>query len=1013
MLPLGMKDDGPTREGSWSALADQSDILEDTMVASAGMAPEPRITLAPATKVSRYVVLYEVGAGGMGVVYAAFDPELNRKIALKILTPQLGRAKERRRSADQATRLMREAQAIARLSHPNVVTVYDVGRHGEGVFVAMEFIEGLTLTKWLEQEERSLADIRRVFAMAGRGLLAAHDAGLVHRDFKPDNVLVSPEGRVRVLDFGLARADPTHASQMSRMSQVSHVSRSSDDGDDDGDVDDDDVGDDGGLADGVPRIRDFGESDVLSAPLTLDDAVVGTPRYMAPEQHAGVGVDGRSDQFSFCVALYQALYRQEPFAANRLHDLVRLKQQGRIAAIPSDARVPPWLEDLVMRGLSPRPAMRWPSMTEVVAALEQDRDAKRRRWLVRGGGLLLVAVVIASTGQQLAGGEKPCQDGASHLAGLWDEPRRAVLRDATLGTGLPYAEHTWSEVERRIQADLDGWVETYRDTCEATRVRGEQSDELLDLRMRCLRDHLSDTRAVLDVLAEPDPAVVQRAVAMVSALPGLEGCANAEQLRARLPPPQDEATSTRVDELRQALRQANVRKAVRRVDEARAQVQEVLAEAETLGYEPLRVEALVALGIVLEQAGDFPESEARLREGLWAALRVGHDAVAARAAIQLVSVVGDRLARYDEGLTWAAQAEALLDRVDEQGLVRGSLLNNMGNVWHRKGDKEQALSYYQRAIALRAQLEGVDGPNLAIERINLGNAQLALGQYDAALASYAESEAALTLALGEGHPQIAMAVASIGLAYAATGRPAEALAQQLRALPDFEAWLGPDHIFVATTVSNIGIALRELGRLDEAEARLRQAQQLFENSVGPEHPQVAACLANLGVVRLEQGRYDEALRLHERALELRTKRYDEQSDEVVDSRLAIAELRRLRGDPAGAVGAIETLASTGEQAALDTALRGRIHLELAKARWDASQELVRVRADVERARVFLLEAGAGGRTTLDELEAWDRDHARDDREALLGDEPLGVVPSGTGRGTGERAGELGPPPTGL
>ncbi len=774
MLSLGMKDAGPTREGFWSGRDDRSDVLDETMVHS-GTGPlaaraEPHVTFAPGTAVSRYVILYEVGAGGMGVVYAAFDPELNRKIALKILTPKAAeatreRAKGRKRSADQAAaRLMREAQAIARLSHPNVVTVYDVGRHGDSVFVAMEFIEGHTLSKWLELEPRTIADVRRVFALAGRGLVAAHDAGLVHRDFKPDNVLVSREGRVRVLDFGLARADPTHSSQVSNVSHVSQL----------GDEDDDAAA--GGSLDGIPQLRDLGESDVLSSPLTLDDAVVGTPRYMAPEQHAGVGVDARSDQFSFCVALYQALWHQDPFAADRLHDLVRLKQQGRVTPIPSDSRVPQWLEELVMRGLSPRPTARWPSMHEVVEVLERDSESRRNRWLGLGGAAVALVVVTAAAGQQLGGGERPCQDGASHLEGLWDEPRREALQRAILGTGLPYAEHTWAEIDRRTQADLDAWVETYRDTCEATRVRGEQSDELLDLRMTCLRDHLSEVRAVLDVLAEPDAAVVQRAVLMVSGLPGLEGCADAEQLRQRLPPPQDEATRARVEQLRQALRQAGVRKAVRRVEEARTQVEEVLVEAEGLGYEPLRIEALLALGVVLEHAGDFVQSEARLREALWAALRAGHDAVAARAAIQLVSVVGDRLARYDEGLTWAEQAEALLDRVGEHGLPRASLLNNVGNVWHRKGDNEQALSHYQRTIALREQLEG-DGPNLAIERINLGNAQVGLGQYEAALQSYLAAEAGLVVSLGEGHPQIATAVVSVGLVYATPRRSSSSAAR--------------------------------------------------------------------------------------------------------------------------------------------------------------------------------------------------------------------------------------------
>ena len=945
-----MKESGPTREGPWSGLSEHSDILDATMVQGDEPAPAPRSEYPPGTAVSRYVILYEVGAGGMGVVYAAFDPQLNRKIALKILVPK---KKQRKRSADQAaTRLMREAQAIARLSHPNVVNVYDVGRHRESVFVAMEFIEGVTLTRWLEQEDRSLADIRRIFAAAGRGLAAAHEAGLVHRDFKPDNVLVSADGRVRVLDFGLARADPTHASHLSHISQVSHVSDIPDE------EDDDDF-----IGDGVPHVRDLGESDVLSSPLTLDDTVVGTPRYMAPEQHAGVGVDARSDQFSFCVALYQALYGQEPFPANRLHDLVRLKQRGTIADIPPDANTPPWLTDLVLRGLSPRPV---------------SHGGRRRRFSFIGGAVLLAAVTAAA-GHQLGSGERLCQDSEAHLEGLWDDERRQTIESAILGTGLPYAEHTWGEVERRVDADLEQWVTTHRDTCEATRVRGEQSDELLDLRMQCLDDHLGEVRAMLDVLSESDPAVVQRAVGVVSGLPSLERCANVEQLRARLPPPEDEATKARVEEVRDLMRQSQASRAVRRMEEARRLAEQALGEAEALGYEPLRVEALAALGVVLENAGEYPESEAHLREAMWAALRIGHDHVASRAAIQLVSVVGDRLARYDEGLTWAEQAEAWLDHMGEEGAARISLFNNQGNVWHRKNDNEKALDYYQRAIALREQLSGDDGPALAIERVNLGNAQMALGRYDDAVASYQQSEASLRRALGSGHPQIAMAVASLGVVFNAMGRFDEALVQHRRALPDFEAWLGPEHLFVATTISNIAVALHGLDDLDGALQQFRRAQQLLEKSLGPEHPQVAAALHNLGAVRKDQGLYDEAFRLYERALELRRKRFDDEDVNVVATRIALAELRRLRKDPAGAVTALENLATVGEEQEMDPRIRGAAHFELALARWDAGQVEVRVRADMARAEEFLIEAGAGGESTLEEIRQWEREHLDDDR----------------------------------
>src|SRR5690606_10807909 len=218
---------------------------------------------------------------------------------------------------------------------------------------------------------------------------------------------------------------------------------------------------------GVPGVRDLGESDVLSSPLTLDDAVVGTPRYMAPEQHAGVGVDPRSDQFSFCVALYQALYDQDPFPADRLRELVRLKQQGRVAPLPAEVRVPSWLEELVLRGLRPRPTDRWPSMHVVVETLEQDPETTRKRWLWLGSGGLLLVAVTAAAGQQLARSDRPCQDGSSHLQGLWDEPRREAVRQGILGTELPYAEHTYGELQRRLDADLDAWVESYREACEA------------------------------------------------------------------------------------------------------------------------------------------------------------------------------------------------------------------------------------------------------------------------------------------------------------------------------------------------------------------------------------------------------------------------------------------------------------------------------------------------------------------------------------------------------------------
>ncbi len=956
-----MKNAGPTREGPWHGIGDQSDVLDETIVRGESAPAERRAAYPPGTSVNRYVILHEVGAGGMGVVYAAFDPQLNRKVALKILIPRLA---QQQRGADQAaTRLMREAQAIARLSHPNVVNVYDVGRHDDAVFVAMEFIEGRTLTRWLEQRKRSLAEIREIFGLAGRGLIAAHDAGLVHRDFKPDNVLVGTDGRVRVLDFGLARADPSSPAASSHVSPLSV------------DSEEDIV-----VSDGVPEFRDFGDSDVLSSPLTLDDAVVGTPRYMSPEQHAGAGVEPRSDQFSFCVALFQALYGVEPFPASRLHDLVRLKQEGRVVDIPAEANIPPWLEELVLRGLLARPIDRWPTMAELVEVLENDPVSTRRRRVAMVGGVVVLAGVMAAAGHQLGSEDsRQCQDGQEHLTGLWNDTRRATMREAMLATGLPYAEHTSLEVERRLDADLEGWVQTHRETCEATRVTGEQSDELLDLRMQCLHDHLSEVRAVVDVLEVADEVVVQRAVSIVSALPGLEPCADTDRLRAQLPGPQDEDTREQVESLRQTLRQVSALEAVRRREEALERAQQVLASAETVGYEPLRIEALLAVGIALEKSSEFVQAEARLREAMWEALRIGHDGVAARAAIQLVSVVGDRLARYDEGITWSMQAEALLDRTGDQGSSRASMHNNLGNVWHRKGDNEKALVHYEKAIAKREEHTGPGSPQVALERINLGNAQLHLGHHDRALATYQSARTVLAQTLGEQHPQVATAEASIGIVYNELGRYQEALAQHRKALPLFEQWLGPDHLFVATTMSNAGVALRGLGQLDEAYAELRRAQVVFDKSLGPEHPEVARCLFNLASVRSDQGLLEESMLLHQRALELRLRHFGEEHDNVMLSRTAMAGIDRLDGRAPQAVRVLEELSSRSTTPQRSAATRAEIHFQLAQARWDAGQLEERARQELTRAEELLEGADARGGTLYRQLQTWTAEHPTDDR----------------------------------
>lgn len=279
-----------------------------------------------AQRIGRYFVLRKLGQGGMGVVYAAFDEELDRKIAIKLLHDSQVQSVERR------SRIIREAQAMARVSHPNVVHVYEVGEFKEHIYIAMEFVEGTTLSNW--QRDRPWEEVLRVYICAGQGLLAAHRAGLVHRDFKPDNVLVGPDSQPRVADFGLARADGSEVPQATERGPI--------------------------------------PSGMLSSPLTEDGMLLGTPAYMSPEQFAGEATDARSDQWSFCAALYQALYGQTPFAGEDLTGLSDNVHHGRLRPVPANSQVPMVISETLRRGLEVAPEDRFPSMAELLAALDID-----------------------------------------------------------------------------------------------------------------------------------------------------------------------------------------------------------------------------------------------------------------------------------------------------------------------------------------------------------------------------------------------------------------------------------------------------------------------------------------------------------------------------------------------------------------------------------------------------------------------------------------------------------------
>ncbi len=928
--------------------------LDETIVGSEE-AEEPEVDLyPPGTQISRYVVLDKIGEGGMGVVLAAFDPELGRRIALKILLPRRRRKGGARVPA--AARLMREAQAIARLSHPNVVAVYDVGREGESVFVAMEYVEGQTLTKWVEAHRGPLEPMLDIFAKAGRGLAAAHQAGLVHRDFKPDNVLVSADGRVRVLDFGLARADRSTMSMSASIDEDSALS-------------------------GVPSLRDWSDSDVLASPLTRDDAVVGTPRYMAPEQHAGLTTDGRSDQYSFCVALYQALFRQEPFPAKTLREIVTLKSEGRVAPPPRGVTVPPWLETLVLKGLSPRPADRYASMDELVERLTETPEVKRKRWLGYAIGAVALGGVAGLALWPDGEREAPCQGSETQLADVYDEPARGRILQAIAAVPVPYASRTAADVTTRLDGYAAAWTAMHRDACEASKVRGEQSDELMDRRMACLADRRTHLGELVGIFAAADRAVVERATQAVAALPRVDDCADLERLVETVARPSDEKTRASADRVAEQLARAAALESAGKYPPALELVRSALAEAEASGYAPARADALDRLGSLLERTGDYAAAETRLREALWLAIKSGHDRRAASAATDLVSVVGDRLARHDEGLLFGEHATAILDHLGADGLERARLSNNLGNVLYRKGDVAGARREYEKALAIRERISGSSDPSLGVQLANLGNVLLAEDDYDAALEKFRRAQQVTSDALGAEHPIVGIAVAGIGNVHSEMDQPDKAQVQFEQALAIMERGFGPEHPFVGITLLNIAQALSDQGQYELAENKAQRATQVILKAMGREHPDYASAMHTEGEIYRGLGRYADARAAHERALALRQRVFGVGDERTTESAFALARLRREEGQPSHAIEELGAVLTLFEADGADDRRLGNVRFELAKALWDGGTDPALARAEAGRALELLRTTGTVGARERGEIEVWLSEHPLDGEAA--------------------------------
>ncbi|WAS91289.1 serine/threonine-protein kinase [Nannocystis punicea] len=825
--------------------------------------------------IGRFTILERLGEGAMGIVYAAYDDQLDRKVAVKVLRNDFSRREPQARE-----RLLREAQAMARVSHPNIVAVHEVGYHDGEVFVAMEFVRGQTLANWLTAARPWRARVETLL-QAGRGLAVAHAAGLVHRDFKPANVLVGSDGVVKVLDFGLARA----------------VDRE--------------------VEEEAPALRSTLISS-LDHQITLTGAIVGTPAYMAPEQLMGGSATAKSDQFSFCVTLYEALYDASPFDTSSLLALTDSVTHGAVREPPSGSHVPAAVLHVITRGLAVDPQRRFPSMPALLAELERTLERRRAPWFATlGMAGMLTAAGFAAASYYPTG--DACEGAGNELAGLWDAPAAVAARDGLLKTGVPFAEDTWTRVKARLDAYAGELVGMRVDACRAHQ-QGRASTRLFDLRTACLDQRRESLAAFVAILQRADVEVVGNAGAAAANLPALAGCDDTRALTEAVPPPDDPASAARVAGLRGVLAEAQAHELAGQFTRGLALVEGL--ELGELAYSPLVAEIGLRRGSLLSEAGRHPEALRELTEALQVALASGHDVVAAAIATRRDFVRAARLQQSREVLTDAPLIDGLVARVEstrEGRELRGDHLNN------------------------------------------LGIAHAVLGEFPAAREYFVASIEARRAVLGEEHPQVVYALGNLGLVLLSGGDAPEGVRQLRTAFTAAESSLGPKHPHVALLAINLGIGLTGLHRFGEAAGYFQRALALQSELLGPDAADLHWVLTATGDLAVDQRRCNDADAHYRRALQVLGASETSLDPAAINALLGLGKVATCRGDFAAARRHFEHVHRIAEQSFGADELRSAeiddLHGDMLLRAGDADAALVQYQRGLE-IRQTRLPAGA-------------------------------------------------------
>ncbi len=920
-------------------------------------------------RLGRYRVVGRLGRGGMGTVYAAVDEQLDRRVALKVLHSHVSEVREQR--------LRREAQALARLQHPNVVQVYSVERAHGRLFIAMELVEGQTLARW-HAEPRSWQECVEAYLQAGEGLAAAHAKGLVHRDFNPNNCIVESGGHVRVLDFGLVldASEPEESP----------------------------------LSASEPG-RDPGEAESPSR-LTAVDEVLGTWSYMPFEMLEGRTATALSDQYSFCVSLYEALFGERPYAAQTAFELILELEEGQLQPPPSGRAVPRWLRRVLTRGLSVRPEDRWPSME---ALLERLRPRRRAwRWAAPAG--VVAATAIAVGVASWSSDATRCTSAADRLDGIWDAATRAAVERRVLATDVEHAPETWARMQTGLDDYATAWIEGHGEACADAERDASTEEGLLDQRMRCLDGRRRALRALVVAFGDSDASSLSRAVSAIDRLPAVGRCADEAFVRGQSALPADPQQRAQLEALEDRLASARALANAGRYSKALEAVVALETAVEQLGHPPLTVALVLERGVVLRELGRYRDAVEWLERAYFEGKELGLDEEPLTASFQLSFIFGMRLREQEPARTWLGHARAEAERSGDR--LRHAQVLGQEAVLEASGGNLEQVEAFEAALELLREARGPDHLAVAPMLKNLGTLHLQRAEYGEATEVLERALAIEERALGPRHPRLSGTLTNLGAVYHSRGMAQEAVQAMTRALTIDERYLEPEHPGLARSLDSLGNAEATVGRIDEArthcvrgleirtkalgpehldvanshmcvglvdrlahdgEAALRHFERglaIRREGLGPDHPMTLASQGAIGNVHLDAGRFEAALEAHRTARERIEQTLGPEHARILEP--LIGEGRALLGLGRATLavevlGRAVTLAEQGRASADDL---DRIRFHWAVARVGAGESARSVVTMVREAKVRLTESPSEHRLLLPRIDDWLARHAK-------------------------------------